>query len=194
MSEDSATSTRVLYIGVGNAGHNFARDALKLGEPRSSVIAFRRSPEDYVETDVEVYLPEIAGGELASYTGIHEGKRMTLGARVRLNEAVILVAGLGQSSGNILPELIRFVGAERIRRVEAILPFNFEGSRVKKAAKHQLKKIKAAGVEVWKRENERLIQNLPSDATMGEAFFYQSARIYKDTSKPSSRRSQYLPL
>jgi cell division protein FtsZ len=164
----SASATRRLIAGVGNAGVSIL-DLMALEEPGfRGIVAVNNDPESLASTVVREKIEVPPGDPSDGFLAI-DGE---FGKLVEGAASLVLCGGLGgETSSFLIPALAILAKSSGITVAACVsLPFGFEGKRKTELAGQALEKLHAVCDAVAVISNERLSGGSPATAAVGEAF------------------------
>lgn len=180
-------SVRSKVIGIGGAGSNAIKDLLS--QP-SRYISYAIIDTDIkslraVEVDEKLMVGHSvtrglsSGGDSSLALKAAESDKEKIEALIQDVDLLFLVAGLAGGVGSSLSPLIAQLASKQGTLVIsiAILPFTIEGGHKHQLAQKNLNLLRLVSHATITLPNDLLLQNIPSDATVFEAFQHANSWV-----------------
>lgn len=179
-------------IGIGGAGANVIQTLLLKPEPHISYVVLDTDIKTLqsIEFAEKLFIGQnitrglSSGGDPSVGLKILETEKEKIAALIQGVDLLFVVAGLGGGIGSVISSHIaRLAMKEGIVVISlVIMPFTIEGSKKHQIAEKALGDLRIASHATIPLPNDLLLQSLPQDATVAEAFelssFWISRAIY----------------
>lgn len=180
-------SIQAKVIGIGGAGNNAVQELL---QERSDYISYAVIDTD-VKTLQSVTVAEkliighnltrglSSGGDPSVALQAAQADKEKIEALIQDVDLLFLVAGLGGGVGSGLSSFIAQLAAKQGSVVIsfAIMPFTIEGSQKHQIAQKTLGDLRLVSHATIPLPNDLLLQNLPGEATVSEAFKFANSWV-----------------
>lgn len=180
-------SVRSKVIGIGGAGSNVIKDLLQKPSPYISYAAIDTDVKSLRSLEVEEKLMVghsitrglSSGGDSSLALKAAESDKEKIEALIQDVDLLFLVSGLAGGVGSSLSPLIAQLASKQGTLVIsiAILPFTIEGGHKHQLAQKNLSLLRLASHATITLPNDLLLQNVPSDATVLDAFHHANSWV-----------------
>jgi cell division protein FtsZ len=167
----SAVTTRIVLVGVGNAGVGVL-DRIAVEHPSlKGLMVINNDPDSLAASVVEERLL-FPNSEAVDFPDGFLAIEEQFAIAIRGANSVILCGGLGGELGSfLLPALAARAKADGITTLASVgIPFSFEGRRRRELATTSLRTLHDLCDGVAVVDNDRLSGGVPSTTAVGEAF------------------------
>lgn len=169
-----AAKTPVRVFGVGAAGIKVCENLMAMGMPAGVFFALDSDPRSLAASSASEKLsPAVPrANDMDAATGCRFEPPPALKAALGGAELIFIVAGLGGSTGTLFGPLLARAAKEAgaLTLGFVTMPFDFEGTRKKQAARDGLEELLAAADGVICLPNQKLSKLIDGNTSFVEAF------------------------